>query len=218
MTMGTKSVLYGAHCFFIHPWFVALGWYKLYGFRTRYIGLDAQCRPTYANLLWSFPLWVSFFVHDFGYIGKPNMDGEEGEQHPKWGARLMGKLFGAPWEEFTLFHSRYFAKSAGQQPSKLCCADKMAIALTPSWLYLPMVRATGEIREYMAHATYRHEENPHITARERAALISDNELDWHTGVREYCARWAVAHADGKTDTWTTDSRNRATLGPDGVWK
>lgn len=32
MKIGTKSVLYGAHCFIIHPWFVALAWWKLYGF------------------------------------------------------------------------------------------------------------------------------------------------------------------------------------------
>jgi hypothetical protein len=34
-------------------------------------------------------------------------------------------------------------------------ADKLAIALTPSWLYLLMVRASGEIHEYMAHAKHR---------------------------------------------------------------
>ena len=63
MRIGTKSILFGAHCFFLHPWFVALGWWKLYGFP-----FDPR-------------LWVAFAVHDFGYIGKPNMDGKEGETH-----------------------------------------------------------------------------------------------------------------------------------------
>ncbi len=34
------------------------------------------------------------------------------------------------------------------KPSALCAADKLATAITPSWLYLPMVRLTGEIKEY----------------------------------------------------------------------
>lgn len=32
MTVGTKSLLFGAHQFLIHPWFVAWGWWTLYGF------------------------------------------------------------------------------------------------------------------------------------------------------------------------------------------
>ena len=75
MTIGTKSVLFGAHQFLLHPWFVAWGWWTLYGFP-----FDPR-------------LWVAFFVHDLGYIGKPNMDGPEGELHPRFGARLMALLF-----------------------------------------------------------------------------------------------------------------------------
>ena len=32
MKIGTKSVLAGTRCFFLHPWFAALAWWKLYGF------------------------------------------------------------------------------------------------------------------------------------------------------------------------------------------
>ena len=70
MRVGTKSVLFGAHCFFLHPWFVAAAWWRLYGFP------------------WDPRLWVAFFVHDIGYLGKPNMDGPEGESHPELGARI----------------------------------------------------------------------------------------------------------------------------------
>lgn len=213
MTIGTKSVIYGAHCFLIHPWFVALGWWKLYGF---------PCDPR---------LWVAFFVHDLGYIGKPNMDGEEGETHPRLGARIMALLFdwrdrtfrfsdGGPigsWGMFTLLHSRYYAKSLREQPSRLCMADKLAISLTPAWLYLPMVRATGEIQEYRAHAQHRLKGNEQVTPEERRRILGDEE-SWYAGVRAYCARWAYAHKDGAVDTWTSDSRQRATLGDDGVWK
>jgi hypothetical protein len=73
MKIGTKSVLFGAHCFFLHPWFVALGWWKLYGFP-----LDLR-------------LWFAFFLHDIGYLGKTNMDGPEGERHVEVGAQIMAR-------------------------------------------------------------------------------------------------------------------------------
>jgi hypothetical protein len=204
--IGTKSVLFGAHCFVLHPWFVARGWWKLYGFP------------------WDPRLWVAFIVHDLGYIGKPNMDGPEGETHPLLGARIMGDLFDPltrradRWYYLSLLHSRYYAKSLGLQPSRLCMADKLAIALTPAWLYLPMVRATGEIREYMAHAKHRAVGNINISAEELRRVTSASERDWYAGVQSYCRRWAMEHADGKTDTWTSDARNRATVNDHGVWQ
>ncbi len=221
MRIGTKSVLFGAHQFMIHPWFVALGWWQLYGFP------------------WDPRLWVAFFVHDLGYLGKPNMDGPEGETHPLLGARIMAMLFDghlkhgrhgwrmtevhvasrqlAPWGQFTLLHSRYLAKSLGLQPSPLCVADKLAIALTPAWLYLPAVRATGELAEYMAHAKHRGL-NEAMRESERRAYVSASEYDWYAGVQSYCRRWAWAHKDGGRDTWTSDPAQRATVGEDGVWK
>jgi hypothetical protein len=33
MKIGTRSVLLGAHCFFLHPFFIAYAWWKLYVFR-----------------------------------------------------------------------------------------------------------------------------------------------------------------------------------------
>lgn len=199
MKIGTRSVLYGAHCFFIHPFFVAWAWWRLYGFP------------------WDPRLWVAFFVHDLGYFGKPNMDGPEGEQHPEWGARVMlylfdlspllgrllsrlfGKHSGFYWYNFVLYHSRYLAKADGAQFSPLCVADKLAIALTPAWLYLPMVRATGEIHEYMADAKADHPDMPVDLATERT---------WYQGVQDYCRRWAHQHRDGREDTWTRE-RQRA---------
>ncbi len=76
MKIGTKSVLAGAHCFLIHPLFVAWAWTKLFGFP------------------WDPRLLVAFAVHDIGYLGRDDMDGESGEEHVVLGARLMGWLFG----------------------------------------------------------------------------------------------------------------------------
>lgn len=241
MRVGTKSVLFGAHQFAIHPWFVAAAWWKLFGFP------------------WDPRLWVAFFVHDLGYIGKPNMDGAEGETHPILGARIMAALFDwrvydrgllwfigdrphawngidpvypggitdwfdhsgetlGRWGQFSLLHSRYYAKTLGLQPSRLCVADKLAIALTPAWFYLPLVRATGEIREYMAHAKHRIVGNINITDEEKARVVSASEREWYAGVQSYCRRWAYAHRDGAIDTWTSDARNRATVNDAGVWQ
>jgi len=125
MKIGTKSVLYGAHCAILHPWFLAVAWWRLYGFP------------------WDVRLWASFCLHDVGYFSKRDMDGADGETHVELGARIMTLLFGDSWGAFTAAHSRYWAKRHGRQVSRLCVADKLAFVLTPDWLYLPMTRATG---------------------------------------------------------------------------
>lgn len=188
MKLGTKSVLFGAHCFILHPFFVFAAWWKLYGFP-----YDPR-------------LWVAFIVHDLGYWGKPNMDGAEGELHPYFGAKLMRFLFGVKWYEFTLYHSRFLAKKNGAHYSKLCVADKYAIVLTPSWLYLPMVKATGEIREYMKDS----EKNTNGEIK-----VQSSELQWHKGVQQYVRKWVMEHKDMKEDTWTSANRN---ADANGVWR
>ncbi len=189
MKIGTKSVLFGAHCFFIHPWFVAIGWWKLYGFP-----YDPR-------------LWIAFFVHDIGYIGKSNMDGSEGELHPYWGAFVMGALFGRQWFEFTLYHSRFLSKKNNANYSRLCVADKLAITLTPAWLYLPMVKATGEIKEYMKDAA----RNSNGELR-----VQNSEKLWKLGVDDYVRKWVKEHKELKEDTRTPASREA--INENGVWK
>lgn len=193
MKTGTKSVLFGAHCFFIHPWFVALAWWKLYGFP------------------WDPRLWLAFFVHDLGYYGLEKMDDEKGELHPLYGARLMTVLFdkrwkiythpehkwlavGVKWGHLVAFHSRYLAKRYGVQPSRLCPADKLAIALEPWWLYLPRVMLSGEINEYISESREKH---PDMNLDPRAT-----RRGWFEHVQNYCRAWAYQHKDGKEDTWT----------------
>jgi hypothetical protein len=190
LKIGSRSVLYGANCFFIHPWFVAAAWWKLYGFP------------------WDPRLWVAFFVHDIGYWGKPNMDGPEGETHPYLGAKIMGKIFGDEWFYFTLYHSRFLAKRNKARISKLCIADKYSFQLTPRWLYMPMVLATGEVYEYMQHA--------HEGKYTNAQLDTSTLNKWHAGVKEYMGRWIEEHKDLKEDTWTPESREA--IDSTGVWK
>jgi hypothetical protein len=187
LAIGTRSVLIGAHCFFIHPFFVAIAWWKLYGFP-----FDPR-------------LWVAFFVHDLGYIGKPNMDGDEGELHPYWGACVMGALFGHRWFDFCLYHSRFLAKKNGEHFSKLCVADKYSFCLTPRWLYLPMVRATGEINEYMKLAEGM---NGGLGGGKysKMEISTTDQESWFDGVNNYLDRWVKEHKDLRPDTWTPESK------------
>lgn len=201
MKIGTKSVLFGAHCFFIHPWFVAYSWWKLYGFP-----FDPR-------------LWVAFFVHDLGYIGKPNMDGDEGEMHPFYGAFVMGALFGRKWFEFSLYHSRFLAKKLGGQPSKLCIADKLAIAVTPAWLYLPMVNWTGEIHEYIKLSAKREtqvEGGVQNNKYESMQLMANTQKEWYSNLQKYILSWVDEHKDGKIDTWTPSQKKA--VNESGVWQ
>jgi len=208
MQIGTKSILFGAHQFMLHPWFVAAAWWKLYGFP------------------WDPRLWVAFFVHDLGYLGKPNMDGPEGERHPELGAWIMTKLFDrsrpfahfshyvvreagrrdwlcGKWGQFCMFHSRFYAHRAHENVSKLGVADKLAIVLTPAWLYFPMVKATGEVREYMSMAKAWHGSGT-------------DERQWYADVQDYLRNWVEVHKDGRPDTWTGDLRKAKT--DSGVWQ
>lgn len=182
MKIGTRSVLYGAHCFFIHPWFVALAWWKLYGFP------------------WDPRLWIAFITHDLGYISLPNMDGDEGETHVEFAANLMTRLFGPEWGDFCRYHSRFYAKRDGRDFSRLCVADKLSFVLTPKILYLPLVRATGEIEEYMNLAKARTAMGEPKYASMNVS--SDDQERWYWDVKEYLRRWVETHKDMRPDTWT----------------
>lgn len=190
MQVGTRSLLFGVHQFIIHPLQLAYAWWTLYSFP------------------WDPRLWVAFFVHDLGYCGKPNMDGLEGETHPLFGAELMGDLFddlkdpmyrtapgGLTWANFCLYHSRYYAKAAGQPPSRLCFADKLVFCQTPWWLYRILSNWSGEIDEYMR---LRDPESKYAHIQ----LYTLNQKEWFDSGRHYCRRWIREHFHGKVDDWT----------------
>jgi len=223
MKIGTKSVLFGAHQFMIHPWFVALAWWKLYGFP------------------WDPRLWVAFFVHDIGYLGCPNMDGPEGEWHVAMGAQIMGALFDndhlmtpwyckpctwifnlilgpckyrSTWYCFSFYHSRFIAKKYGLPVSKLCIADKLSFCYTPRWIYLPMVNWSGEIHEYMSLAEKKEAElDPKYASMN---ISTEDQIQWYADVDCYLYNWVQEHKDGNEDTWTPDTKEATTKS--GVWK
>jgi len=177
MKMGTKSLLFGAHQFLLHPLLVAWAWWRLFGFP------------------WKWQLWVCFFLHDAGYWGLPNMDGKEGERHVERGAMWVLRLTDDyRWWRFCLYHSRARAAAVGRKPSALCVADKAVLTITPWWLYLPLVRLTGEIREYQQVMRHRAEIGDHLPIRHTWA--SDRE--WYRKVQAYMTQWTF-------QTLTTDA-------------
>lgn len=186
MRVGTKSLLYGAHCFFLHPWFVLAAWWKLYGFP------------------WDPRIWVAAIVHDWGLWGKRDLDGTHGTSHPEFGARICGYLFGKEWRDFCLYHSRYYAKQNHQPPSRLCFADKLSTTLEPRWLYLPRVRATGEIEEYLLHIPEMF--NQPLTMKEESwyqcALETHDDEIWFKAMCSFSMRWVKVHYHGGEDDWT----------------
>lgn len=195
MTTGTKSVFYGAHCFFIHPWFVLWAYWRLFGFT-----LDPR-------------IVVACLVHDIGYIGKHYMDDDEGQTHPILGARIMSWLFDwggdKRWYNFTLLHSRWYAKRLKLPFSDLCVADKYAIVITPGWLYDILVRGTGEIEQYMGNAEAievkpikpvvdldfsQYLKITGLNRMKHGALTGDSRL-WYDGLQIYMMQWVLEKED-----------------------
>jgi hypothetical protein len=160
MPVGTRSLLYGVHAFWLHPFAVALTWWKLYGFP------------------WDPRLWIAFIVHDWGYWGSSNMDGLEGKMHPYTGGKIMQRLFGDKWGDLVLYHSRHYAKIHGKAPSKLCAPDKLASAVYPTWLYLLLGTLTGEIDEYMRP------ENCSVLSAKTGIQIHDKR-SWFEALKAY---------------------------------
>lgn len=147
MKVGTKSLLFGLHQFFTHPTFVLAGWIKLYGFN---------------SLVYEWwKLLICILIHDWGYWGSPNIDGEEGEKHTEWAATKVEKWdkldyinniyvpFHHSYYYLCRYHSRFLAKKFGNKPSALCWADKLGTTMMPAWLWVNLGRLSGELPEIM---------------------------------------------------------------------
>lgn len=192
MKIGMKSLIGGAHCAFLHPFFVGCGWTRRYG-------------PP-----WDPRLWFAFALHDVGYALCDEMDGEIGEQHVVLGARIMGRLFGPRWESECYRHSRYWCRRMGLPISRLCLADKLAFALTPAWLYLPMAGWTGELTEYMERSRQRQAGDNSFTEAELIDINSGDSARWLRGLQAYTLRWVEQHETDAVDFDVLTMHNDAT--------
>lgn len=126
--VGTRSLLFGVHHIIWHPITVFIAWVRLYGL------------PSWQEL-------ICIIVHDWGYWGSPNMDGDEGDEHPLRSARYVSWM-GFGYERLVVLHSRHLARTLNREPSRLCWADKLSHLYYPVWLYLTLARLSGELAEY----------------------------------------------------------------------
>ena len=97
------------------------------------------------------------------------------------------------------------AKKYGVRYSRLCVADKLAIALEPWWLYLPRVILSGEIHEYMSLAGGRNESKYKGEPNDKyvhAQLATGTRRGWFKACAHYLDQWAYEHRNIKEDTWT----------------
>jgi len=164
MKIGTKSLLFGGHQFLIHPILVYCAWIKVY------------------RSIPSFWEAVAIAIHDWGYWGKPNIDGPEGEDHPRWAAEFLFNLTGSMslWE-LCNWHSRFQARRyAGGKPSRLCLPDKMGIGFLPPWLWILLCTLTGELKEYQTCTKYSSVEID----------MKKNPTAWFRRYREAVYQWA----------------------------
>lgn len=133
MRIGMKTLLFGAHQFLIHPYYVRKGWVKMYGNPPR-------------------RMWIAFLIHDWGYWPMKEIDGDK-DYHSYWAALAVAQ-YNAPLAREMLLHSRFTAKDLGKEPSRLCWADKMGTALMPSFLWAVLARLSGEGFIYMSNMKY----------------------------------------------------------------
>lgn len=194
---GLRSILIGAHQFVLHPLALTRAWRVLYG----------PIRDP--------RLYLTFWLHDLGYVLTRDMEGEEGERHVELGARLTrlcdppatrqavptpwGTLRLGPWGVFSLLHSRYYARHLQRSPSRLCAADKLAISFERG--YVTRVTLSGEVWESLACAQAgRYPDvqvdahHPDLEARRLTPVTRTVIASWAFATRQAMTRWARQHA------------------------
>lgn len=155
MTLGTKTILFGVHQFFLHPFLVLIAWVKIYK---------------------SFPSWrelICIFIHDWGYWGRTNLKDADGDKHPELGAKIAHWLFdrvewetmcgfatngeqtttrwpvrSTKWQDFILGHSSFYTIRNNITESKLFAPDKYWHCMIPLWFYKVLAIPSGEFRHY----------------------------------------------------------------------
>jgi hypothetical protein len=170
MKVGTKSLLFGAHQFVLHPIAVAVCWRRLYG---------------------QWPTWreaLTIAVHDLGYLGCPDMDGWHGSRHPVLGGELAGAFLGDRYRELVLLHSRSYARILERDPGKLCAPDKLGSTFWPSWVYVPLARLSGEL------PLYRQDAAEYDARTGKGCPLSASDWQWFRWMRDYMRRAAEATA------------------------
>jgi len=158
VTVGTKSLLFGAH-WPPHLLMVTFAWRWLYGSWPSMKELGCIC------------------LHDIGYFGSPNMDGKdtrrEGLYHPEMGAKIADWLFGKEYGDLIRGHSKGYANRIDLPLSRLYGPDKLSHSMEMAWCYVLRTRMTGELAMYRAadHGCAPRNDDPTVTDREWFRII-----------------------------------------------
>lgn len=163
MTVGTKSLLLGAH-WPPHVGMITLAWRWLYGH-------------------WPTPKeFLTICIHDIGYLGVKEMDGHDGTRHPELGAKIADALLGTPYGDLIRGHSKGYAESVGIPLSKLYGPDKLSHALECAALYCFRTRWTGELQQYRSttHGCAPRKDDPSVA-----------DIDWFRITRARMARGGI---------------------------
>jgi hypothetical protein len=177
VTVGTRSLIFGVHQFLWHPITVALAWRQLNG---------------------RWPDWreaVCILLHDWGYFGRPEMDGADGDRHVELGARIASGVLGRRYGLLCLLHSRHYARRIGQPPSDLCWADKSSILYERWWTYLPRAWASGELAQYRDSS-----------AGAGALTASATDREWFAFIQSYFRDLARTRTSGPFMNASTTAR------------
>ena len=210
MTVGTRSLLFGCHQVLIHPWFVAYAWWKLYGFP------------------WDPRLWVCFFVHDWGYWGCPDMDGEIGEEHPRVGAQIVHRLFdkgpntscpvcwgyveyppeGGGWigicgrcdqEQWAWYRFvLYHSRFLAKRDGRPY--TRLCVADKCSIVVTP--RCLYFTLGRLSGEIYEYLERARTGKYASMNVSTLDPYEWHKDMCEYLKKWVAEHKDLKPDLWT----------------
>ena len=121
MSQGTKSILFGAHQFIVHPYFVYKA-FKLCNYR----------KPQFWEL-------ICIIIHDWGYWGMDYLIDRKVENwraddgHEKLGARIALRLFGLQGYKFVMGHGGEALRFHPKHRSAMYWPDKISSLIAPRW-------------------------------------------------------------------------------------
>ena len=131
MRVGTKTILFGLHSFWLHPMVVWYSYFKIYG-----------------SL--SFKMAAAIFFHDLGYWRCKSLKHGDGYSHPSKSAELFSKFFKNDYHQYyQIYHHSRRYPSGNTEVSCLGIADKLSFFYYPKWLVLFLGTLSGELKEYL---------------------------------------------------------------------
>jgi hypothetical protein len=195
MPVGTRTLLFGCHQFIIHPVFVLLASWRLFGLR----------------YMMNWREWLAAFVHDWGYWGCADIDGIDGAHHPirSVSGTIVSRILGTYMDITTAYNLRHYIQRHSwfaitkiymesiygvPEPflSRLYYSDKLGSAMVPSWLWATQAWLTGEGVEYLQNSHHKYDALRGLSTEECQAASWYTLYKFHRGFK----RWAHRSMEG----------------------